>query len=381
MKNLSFNNFSHVALGRIIASALLAIFFLILATILEPTAFGELGYLVALAGTFSIVSRFGLPQTVVVYLAKEKKFLSDQVNLLAVILACVATIILLFINEYAAFLCLAISFFFLYQHNLLGEKKYKRFLKSSSLRTVLIFIISFPLYFILDIQGILLGMALGNIISSVWLVKSINFRIKSFQLLKNNYRILVNNFGIDASTNLIRTLDRLLIGILFGYLFNGIYIFNMQILFVLEILPRILYLFLLSEESSGRKHKKINYFVVLVSVLSTITVIILAPLIIDQFFSKYSDGIIALQILVLSLVPISISSILTAKLQAGESTKVGYSAIVSIGSLLILLSFLGNEYGIVGLSLAVVVSSILTTIFLYFLYRNFKKDQMIQNNE
>jgi len=381
MKNISFINFSYVALGRIIASAMLAIFFLIFATILEPTNFGKLGYLIALAGTFSVVSRFGLPQTVVVYLAKEKKLLSDQVNFLAVILACAATIILLFINQYAAFLCLAISFFILYQHNLLGVKKYKRFLKSAILRIALISIISFPLYFVLDIQGILLGMALGTIISSVWLVKSINLRIKSFQLLKNNYKILINNFGIDASTSLIRTLDRLLIGIIFGFLLNGIYIFNMQILFVLEILPRILYLFLLSEESSGKKHKKINYFVVLVSGVITIIVIIFAPFIIEQFFPKYSDGIIGLQILVFSLIPISISSIITAKLQAAESTKVGYSAIVSIGSLLVLIGLLGNVYGIVGLSLAVVVSSILTTIFLYCLYRNFNKDQVMRNND
>jgi len=276
---------------------------------------------------------------------------------------------------------LAISFFFLYQHNLIGEKRYKRFLKNSIFRVTLIFIISFPLYFILDIQGILLGMALGNIISSVWFVKSINFRIKSIQELKNNYKVLINNFGIDASTNLIRTLDRLLVGIIFGFLFNGIYIFNMQILFGLEILPRILYLFLLSEESSGRKHKKINYFVVFVSGILTIIAIIFAPFIIEQFFPKYSDGIIGLQILVLSLIPTSISSILTAKLQAAESTKVGYSAIVSIGSLLILLGLLGNEYGILGLSLAVVVSSILTTIFLYCLYRNFNKDQVITHSD
>ena len=77
----------------------------------------------------------------------------------------------------------------------------------------------------------------------------------------------------------------------------------------------------------------------------------------------------------ISLVPISISSIITAKLQAVESTKVGYSAIVSIGSLLLLLGLLGNEYGIMGLSLAVVVSSILTTIFLFYLYKNLTKNK------
>ena len=98
-------------LGRVLSSAMMAVFFLIFATILEPSKYGEMGYLIALAGTFSVVSRFGLPQTVVVYLAKEKKLLAHQVNLLAVITSSAATIILLFINIYAAFLCLGISFF------------------------------------------------------------------------------------------------------------------------------------------------------------------------------------------------------------------------------------------------------------------------------
>jgi len=355
----------------VVSSAILAIFFLIFATILEPSDYGEMGYFIALAGTFSVVSRFGLPQTVVVYLAKENKLLSHQVNLLAIITSSTASIILLFINEFAAFLCLGISFFFLYQHNLLGEKKYQRFLKSSILRSTLTFVLPFPLYFVLGLPGILLGMALGNMISSVWLVKSINLKIKSFRLLKTNYKVIINNFSIDASTNLVRTVDRILVGTAFGFLLTGIYVFNMQILVVMEILPRVLYLFLLSEESSGNTHKKISYLVVLASALIAIAAIIFSPLIVEQFFPKYLDGVVGLQILAISLIPISISLIITAKMQALESTKVGYSAIVSIGSLLILLSILGNEHGIVGLSIAVVISSILNTIFLWYLYKKF----------
>jgi len=364
-----------VVAGRITSSALLAIFFLIFATILGPTEYGEMGYLIAIAGTFSIVSMFGLPQTVVVYLAKENKILARQLNLLAVITASVASIMLLFLNVYAAVLCLGISFFMLYQHNLLGEKKYQRFLKSTIFRSSLTFVLPFPLYFVLGLPGILLGMAIGNIISSVWLVNSVSFKVKSFGLIKSNYKVLINNFGIDSSMNLVRGIDRLLVATLFGFLSTGIYIFNIQILFGLEIISRILYLFLLSEESSGKKHKKISYLVVLVSILIAIATIIFGPLVVEQFFPNYSDGIIGLQIIIISLIPLSISSIITAKMQAVESTKVGYSAIVSISSLLILLGFLGNEFGIVGLSLAVVISSILNTIFLYFLYRNFQTNR------
>lgn len=373
MKENSSKNFSYVAGGRILAAGILAIFYLIFAALLDPSDYGEMSYIIALAGTFSVVSRFGMPQTIVVYRAKGKLELSNQVNLLCLITTSAASIILVFINEFSAILCLGISLFFLYQHNLLGEKRYKDFMKNSVLRSVLTFVIPFPLYFVLGIPGIILGMAIGNIISSLWLAKSISFKTFSFHLIKNKYKVLLNNFGVDASANLVRWADRLLVGAAFGFFSLGLYHFNMQILFALEILPRALYQFLLSEESSGKTHKKISYLVVLAAGIIILAVIFLSPAIIEQLFPKYSEGVFGLQILVISLLPISVSFIITAKMQAEESSKVGYSAIVRIGSLLILLGLLGNVYGLTGFSLSVLLSSTFNTIFLYFLYKHSKK--------
>jgi len=373
MKENSSKNFSYVAGGRILAAGILAIFYLIFAALLDPSDYGEMSYIIALAGTFSVVSRFGIPQTIVVYRAKGKLELCNQVNLLCLITTSTASIILVFINEFSAILCLGISLFFLYQHNLLGEKRYKDFMKNSILRSVLTFVIPFPLYFVLGIPGIILGMAIGNIISSLWLAKSISFKTFSFHLIKNKYKVLLNNFGVDASANLVRWADRLLVGAAFGFFSLGLYHFNMQILFALEILPRALYQFLLSEESSGKTHKKISYLVVLAAGIIILAVIFLSPAIIEQLFPKYSEGVFGLQILVISLLPISVSLIITAKMQAEESIKVGYSAIVRIGSLLILLGLLGNVYGLTGFSLSVLLSSTFNTIFLYFLYMHSKE--------
>jgi len=332
-----------------------------------------MSYLIALAGTFSVVSRFGLPQTIVVYRAKGNLELSNQVNLLCLITTSTASIILVFINEFSALLSLGISLFFLYQHNLLGEKRYKDFMKNSILRSALAFVIPFPMYFVLDVPGVILGMAIGTLISGIWFLNSISFKAISFNLIKNKYKVLLNNFGVDASVNLVRWVDRLLVGAAFGFFSLGFYHFNMQILFMLEILPRALYQFLLSEESSGKTHKKINYLVVLAAGLIILAVIFFSPVVIEQFFSKYSEGIFGLQILVTSLLPISISLILTAKMQSEESSSIGYSAIVRIGSLLILLSLLGNVYGLTGFSMSVLISSSLNTIFLFFLYKHSQK--------
>jgi len=352
----------------------------VLATVLDPEEYGWLGYLIALAVTASVVSRFGFPQSIVVYKAKGEEEISNQINLLAIISTSVASIILIFINEFSAFLCLAFSFFFLYQHNLLGLKKYKGYLKNSIIRNLVTYTIPFPLYFLWDIPGILIGMGIGNIIAGIGILNSINFKQKSFHILKKKYKVLINNFGVDASTNLVRSVDRLLIATVFGFGFSGVYILIMQILMGLEILPRVLYLFLLSEESRGKKHGKINKLVVLSSGLLTILVIFVSPTLIEAIFPNYTEGIIGLQILALSLIPTSISLIISAKLQAKESTKVGYSAIVRISSLLILIGILGNFYGVLGVSIAVVISTILNTVFLYFLYKtNPQKDDILRN--
>jgi len=97
--------------------------------------------------------------------------------------------------------------------------------------------------------------------------------------------------------------------------------------------------------------------------------IFISPFFINEFFQKYSLGIPSLQILVIAIIPLTISSILNAKLQSKESTIVGYSAIVRIGSMLILIPILGGMFDLIGLSLAVLLSIIFYTISLCIIYK------------
>ena len=362
----SFMNFSYVTVGRLVAVILQAAFYLIFAAILEPEKYGELNYLIAIAGTAALISRFGLNFTVTVYHAKDKTKISDQINTLALISISITSVILLFINIYAAFLSFAISFFLMYQGNLLGLKKYKKFMYNAFLRSISIIIFPIILYFFFDISGIILGMAIGSIIGGLPFFKKI--KLTSFFQLKNYYKVLIHNFGVNASTELSLTVDKLLIVPLFGFFIVGIYQLNVQILIGLSVLPTILYSFLLSEESSGNSHKKITLLAIVISIVMAILAYTISPIFINEFFPKYSEGIFSLQIIVLSIVPLTISSYFNAKLQALESTKIGFSAIFRIGMLLLLLALLGQLYGLTGLSWAILLSIIANTIFLAILY-------------
>ncbi len=371
-QNNSLKNFSLITFGRIISTGLQASFYLIFAVILGPESYGQLSYVISIAGTASIISRIGLSHSVVVYHGKQNTTAVNQANILSLITTGIVSIILIPINPYAALLCFALSIFTMNLQNFLGQKRYKKYFLIIVLKSSLIIAITISLYFILDIPGILLGMAISNFIVGLNFLKFLNPKIQSFHYLRKNYKVLIHNLGVESSLGLTRWVDKLLIVPLFGFIFAGLYQFNIQILFALTLLPISLHSFLLAEESSGISHKKISFLIIFSSVLLVFLTIFLSPYIIPEIFPKYQDGIDSLQILIISLIPLTITAIFNAKLQAKESTKVGFSALTRIVTLLFFIAILGTWYDLLGLSFAVLLSSISETIFLSYLF--FKKN-------
>jgi len=245
--------FSFVIIGKMVSAGLQAIFYLIFAAVLDPESYGNLSYLIALAGTFSIIFRFGLNNSAIVYQAKNDSSLSNSVNVLALITTSAASIILLAFDIFAAVLCLGMSMFVMNTHNLLGLKKYKKYMIIEIIRGALIISIPIGFYFIMDISGILLGMAISFLVCSFHFFRTVSFKKKILQDIKNNFTILLHNFGVDFSTRAPRFVDKLVVFPILGLTNLGIYQLNIQILFGLELLPIALHSFLLSEETSGKK--------------------------------------------------------------------------------------------------------------------------------
>lgn len=361
-------NFSYVLVGKTITNSLQAIFYLAIASILEPEGYGQLIYLISIAGVFTVIFRFGFSTSITVHLAKEDYQVANQLNVLSLLCIGIGAIALLWIDEFVALVSLALSLFILNQSNLLGLKNYKKYFLMAVIRGSFFVTIPFLGYFIFDIPGILLGIAISNFLGGFYYLRHVNFKIK-LRRLQINFKTLSHNFAIEASEALPKWADKLLIVPLVGLTITGIYHFNLQILLICAILPQALRSFLLAEEASGVIHKKLVTVVIGSSVILTILVITLSPIIIQQLFPKYAEGVFSLQVLMLSLVPLTFSYIYTAKLQAGESTKIGFSVIIKIGFLLLLIYLFAIPYGLVGLSLSVLLSAIAYTIFLAFLYK------------
>jgi len=368
-------NFSYVGIARVSTVALQALFYLLFAAFLDPEVYGELSVILALAATFSITSLFGFNVSLQVFRAKNKSIICDQMGTLFLLLTTCAAIILLFIEPIAALLCVTLSFFTLNQSNLLGLKKYKKFMFYSILKSGTFFIIPIILYFVFDLYGIILGMAISNFLGSLPILK--NIKITSFYDLRKNFKVLVHNFGVSVGAHLPNVVDKLAIAPLFGFFIVGIYQFNLQVFIAISILPGILSTYLITEESSGNRHRKLTSVVVITSIVLAIIAIFLAPMLVPIFYPKYVEGLQALQILLLAIIPRSITVIFMPKLLAKESTKIGYVSILRIGSLLIFIAVFGELFGLIGLSLAVLLSITISLIFVYFIYR---KSLSTENN-
>jgi len=268
MSKDAFKKFSYVLVGRTFVTISQALFFIILAAFLEPTQYGELSYLASIAGTASIVARFGFPNTVVVYQSKGKIIQANQLNILAIITAVLASVILLTVNIYVALLTLTLSLFIMNQQNFIGLQKFREYLRVSIIRGVILISLPIILYFVLDLPGILLGMSIGYLIGGFDFLKKIKVHSKVFTECKIDFKLLTNNFGVIAASGLPKWIDKLIIAPIFGFAYLGFYQFDLQIFYMLSVLPNSLGLFLLSEESRGKNNPIISYFVLILASLS-----------------------------------------------------------------------------------------------------------------
>jgi len=359
--------FSYVGIGRIVMIALNAIFYLVLAVLIEPEIFGKISVIVALASTFSIISLFGFNLSLQVYLAKNNLRVVEGIITLFIITTTAASLILLVIDQIAALLCASLSFYIMSQSYFLGQKQYKKFMIDSILKSVAFFILPLIFYFPFGISGIIIGMAISNFVGSLPFYR--HLKIRNLVGVRKYFKVLLHNFGVNAGNFLPIMIDKLVIVSIFGFFIVGVYQFNLQVLIALSVLSGILGQYLISEESRGKRHRKLSLLVVLVSVVVTIVAIVITPILVPIFYPKYVDGIQSLQIMLLAIIPKAIGTIFKSKQLARESTKIGYSAIVTIGTLLILIVFLGQLYGLIGLAIAVLATISANTLFFYILDR------------
>ena len=186
-----------------------------------------------------------------------------------------------------------------------------------------------------------------------------------FSQLKERKDFIINNYFTNLSGSFAGQIDKIIIAPLLGFELLGNYALALQFYVVLMIFSGIVFKYILPQDSSGIKNKNLKKGILLISILIAILSSIFLPMVIPHLFPQYIETIDAIQIISFSVIPGTITMIYTSKFLALEKSK--YVLISKIFSIVIMVTgfmTLGPIFGIMGLSITLVIATSVDALYL-----------------
>ena len=366
---------SLIGLTDILSKAIASVFWFYIASLMEPSSYGEITYVFSIAGITSAFALFGSSNTVSIYVAKKIPIESTLyfITLLAGIISSIV-LFLIFFDVGLSFLNIAILIFSLIIAELLGNQLYKTYGKVVIIQKILMVIISISFYHIFGENYLVLGIALSYFPFLFYIFKTFSKVKINFSLLKKKSNFLVSNYAQTLSGAFGSSLDKIIIVPLFGFTILGNYSLGLQFLVLLTILPDMARKYLIAQESKGVINRKLKFMLIASSVFLAILGIFAGPPVMSYFFPKFIEAQDVIQIVSISVIPTTIAMIYYTKflgMEQGRHTLI--LGLCRVSSQILFIIVLGNIYGINGIAFALVIASTISAI--YAVYAN----QIIKN--
>ena len=347
-----------ISFANIVGSGISAIFWLYIASVIEPGEYGEIHYFIAIAAFAQIISLIGSSNVLTVYTAKKIK-IQATFFFISLLVAAISTVIILviFARLDAALLVLGYIIFELVNAVLLGKKAYTEYSKYFLTQKILMLFFGIGFYYLIGFDGIIYGLVLSFVPYTILIFREFKETKIDFSLLKTRRGFIVNNYVMGISGRASSTIDKLVIAPLLGFALLGNYSLALQLFVILLIVPTIIYKYLLPLDSSGVLNKKLRQTTITLSVGIAVLGIVLFPYVIPNFFPKFIDAIDAIQIMSIAIIPATITLLYTSKLLGLEKSKFVLTAqIISASTLIAGFIILGPVFGIMGLASVFVLS-------------------------
>ena len=375
--NLRNKLFAHKGLALIgstdiIAGTISAVFWLVVASLLLVEEYGEISYFIAIA-SLGLCCVVGSPETLTVFSTKHQKII-PTILVLTLIFAVLASLIAFIIVQRFEIIFLIFSFIVLEVSItlLLGKKLYSKYSKFMLTQKILQFAIGIGLSFSLGVNGVLIGIALANLTLIPIFYKELRYYKIDFSLLKPKKEFIINNHIIYLISVFRRDIDKIIVVPILGFTVLGNFALTLQFFTIMMILSSISYKYLLPKDVSGEKNAKLKKILILVSVLIAFSGFFFSPFFIENFFTKFSESIIPIQIASFAVIPSTISIILFSKILALEKSRFLIVAnSLQLCVILIATIFLGILYGIIGVTIAFVLGNTVHAITLAVINYNY----------
>jgi len=356
-----------IGFANITGSGISAVFWLYLASVIEPAEYGEIHYFIAIAAFAQIISLIGSSNVLTVYTAKKIEIQATLffVSLLTSVVAAIV-IMMIFFRFDAGLLVLCYVIFELVNAVLLGRKAYTKYSKYFLTQKTLMVILGIGFYYLIGFDGILYGFVLSFIPYTILIFREFRETKIDFGLLRSRGGFIANNYAMSFSGRVGSSVDKLIVAPLLGFALLGNYSLALQLFVVLYIIPTIIYKYLLPEDASGKPNNKLKQTAVLLSIGIAVLGVVLFPHIIPNFFPKFIEAVDAIQIMSIAIIPSMVTLIYTSKLLGLEKSKfVLISKIITTSSLITGFIILGPIFGIIGLAGVFVSVSIFEASFLF----------------
>ena len=356
----------------IVGSTISVTFWFVIASLLLVEEYGEISYFIAIS-SLGICCVVGSPQTLMVFSTRYQKIVPTLL-LLTLIFTVIASLIAFVIVQRFEIIYLIFSFIVLEVSItlLLGKKLYGKYSKFLLTQKTLQFAIGIGLFFLLGVNGVLIGIALANFSLIPIFYKELRYYKIDLSLLKPKKEFIVNNHIIYLIAVFRREIDKIIIVPLLGFTLLGNFALTLQFYTILMIFSSISYKYLLPKDVSGEKNVKLKIFLILLSVMIALSGFFFSPYFIENFFAKFSESIILIQIASFSVIPSTISVILFSKILALEKSRFLIVAnSVQLCVILIATIFLGILYGIIGVTIAFILGNTVYAIILTVINYNY----------
>ena len=365
----SLKEISLIGIGDLGSKGITALFWFYLAAIILPSQYGEIHYFLSIAAIVSTFSLVGTQNSLTVYFAKNNSVVST-LFFISAIGSIISFFVIFFVYDRFDIGLLVIGnvIFTLGISSLLGTKNFKKYSIISIIQKIVMVTFSITAYYLFGVEWILLGISLSYFVYSKLIIDGIKRYKIDFLLLKKNKNFISSNYCLMLTNIVTAQVDKLLIVPILGLTVLGNYALAEQI--ILIIIPSIIFKFVLPTSASGINNKKLQKYTILFSIFITALSIVILPIILPIFFETYTDVILLIQIMSLSVIPITINVFYFSKFLAMENAKIPLiggiiSSIVMITGMI----GLGTLYGTTGIAIANVLTYSIFCLFNYVMYQ------------
>ena len=355
-----FKDLAAIGVSQLIASAIGGVFWIVLATLMDAEAYGEIGYYLSIASLVGVAAGLGLFNTITVYTAKGEKLQKSFLYLVGTSGIISSIIIFLLLqNLGVSIFVLGYIIFNLIISETLGKKLYIKYSKIIITQRVLMVGLSIALFFGMGVDGVIIGIGLSFLPFLFIIYKNFNESKFSWLQLKEKRNFIANNYALDISRVLSGQVDKLIIAPIFGFAILGNYYLGMQIFNLLALLPAAVFYYTLPQDASGKSNPKLKKAVYAGSGILTLLGIFLAPVLIPYLFPKFLDAIIVIQILSIAIVPKTVTFMYTSEFMGNEKVRtVVLGSLIFIAVQIPLIFILGDLYGILGIATSLLLANV-----------------------